>query len=82
MERIPDSTPHSFVPNHSLYGLEMPLFLNELYQVRGIFPRGLADHIHFATLPLPISPLLWATGAVGGTRDNVDSLMKAGYDAL
>jgi len=80
MERIPDNgTPHLFVSNHSLYGLEMPLLLNQLYQTKGIFPRGLADHFHFAT---PNGPVLRAFGAVDGTRDNVDSLMKAGYDVL
>ena len=79
LERIPDGVPHLFVSNHSLYGLEMPLFVNHLYQTRDIFPRGLADHFHFAT---PNGPVLRALGAVDGTRDNVDSLMKAGYDVL
>lgn len=79
MERIPDGVPHLFVSNHSLYGLEMPLLLNELYQKKGIFPRGLADHIHFAT---PNGPILRAFGAVDGTRENVDALMKAGHDVL
>jgi len=79
MERIPDGVPHLFVSNHSLYGLEMPLFVNTLYQTKQIFPRGLAHHFHFAT---PNGPILRAFGAVDGTRDNVDALMKAGYDVL
>lgn len=79
LERIPDGVPHFFVSNHSLYGLEMPLLINNLYQKKGIFPRGLADHFHFAT---PNGPVLKALGAVDGTRDNVDALMKAGYDVL
>lgn len=78
-ERIPDGVPHLFVSNHSLYGIEMPLLLNHLYQQKGIFLRGLADHIHFAT---PNGPVLRAFGAVDGTRDNVDALMEAGADVL
>lgn len=79
MERIPDGVSHLFVSNHSLYGLEMPLFVNTLFKNKGVFPRSLADHFHFATLN---GPILRAFGAVDGTRDNVDALMKAGYDVL
>ena len=57
----------------------MPLFVNELYQKRGIFPRGLADHFHFAT---PNGPILKSFGAVDGTRENVDILMESGHDIL
>ena len=71
--------PHLFVSNHSLYGLEMPLVLNELYQQKNIYVRGLADHFHFAT---PNGPILKAFGAVDGTRENVDVLMKAEQDIL
>ena len=47
LERIPKNVPHLYVSNHSLYGLEMRLYLHHLYQEKGIFPRGLADRIHF-----------------------------------
>lgn len=79
LERIPDGAPHLFVSNHSLYGIEMPLFVNHLYQNKGVFPRGLADHFHFAT---PNGPVLRTFGAVDGTRDNVDALMEAKHDVL
>lgn len=79
IERIPDGTPHLFVSNHSLYGIEMPLFINLLQTKRGIFPRGLADHIHFAT---PNGPILRSLGAVDGTKENVDALMQAKHDVL
>ena len=79
LERIPDNTPHFYVSNHSLYGIEMPVVLNELYQKKGIFLRGLADHFHFAT---PNGPIIKRFGAVDGTRDNVDVLMEVGQDIL
>ena len=80
LENIPDDgTPHLFVSNHSLYGLEMPLFVNHLYQRKDIYPRGLADHFHFMT---PNGPILRAFGAVDGTRDNVDALMEAKQNVL
>lgn len=79
IERIPDGVPHLFVSNHSLYGLEMPLFVNHLYQEKGIFPRGLADHFHFA---MPNGPMLRSFGAVDGTKENVDTLMEAAQDVL
>ena len=79
LDCIPNDTPHFFVSNHSLYGLEMPLLINTLYQKKNIFVRGLADHFHFAT---PNGPILRAMGAVDGTRQNVDALMEAGHDVL
>jgi 1-acyl-sn-glycerol-3-phosphate acyltransferase len=78
-ERIPQNTPHLFVSNHSLYGLEMPIFLDHLYQTTGMLPRGLADHFHFAT---PNGVILRAFGAVDGTRENVDTLMQSGESVL
>jgi 1-acyl-sn-glycerol-3-phosphate acyltransferase len=79
LHRIPSNTPHLFVSNHSLYGIEMPLLLNQLYQHKDIFPRGLADHFHFATLN---GPIIRAFGAVDGTRENVDALMEKGESVL
>lgn len=79
LEKVPRDTPHIFVSNHSLYGLEMPIFLNHVYQTTGMLPRGLADHFHFAT---PNGVVLRAFGAVDGTRENVDTLMQAGQSVL
>eukprot|EP00986_Skeletonema_menzelii_P012895 scaffold7287_cov138-Skeletonema_menzelii.AAC.4 len=79
LSRVPSNTPHLFVSNHSLYGIEMPLLLNELYQNRDVFPRGLADHLHFATLN---GPIVRAFGGVDGTKENVDALMEKGESVL
>lgn len=79
LNRIPSNTPHLFVSNHSLYGIEMPLLVNELYQHKDTFPRGLADHVHFATLN---GPIIRAFGAVDGTKENVDALMEKGESVL
>ncbi|KAL7477422.1 hypothetical protein ACHAW6_003228 [Cyclotella cf. meneghiniana] len=79
LDRITRDAPHLFVSNHSLYGLEMPIFLNHIYQNTGILPRGLADHFHFA---LPNGAVLRAFGAVDGTRENVDTLMQSGQSVL
>ena len=79
LQHIPDDTPHLFVSNHSLYGIEMPLLLNQLYQHKNIFPRALADHFHFATLN---GPIIRAFGAVDGSRENVDALMSKGESVL
>lgn len=79
IERISKGSPHLFVMNHSLYGIEMPFLLHSLYKERGIFARGLADHFHFAT---PNGVILKQFGAVNGTRANVDVLMQSKQDIL
>lgn len=79
LQSIPTNDPYFFVSNHSLYGIEMPLLLNQLYQHKNIFPRALADHFHFATLN---GPIIRAFGAVDGTRENVDALMSKGESVL
>mmetsp|Transcript_8695 Transcript_8695/g.15978 ORF Transcript_8695/g.15978 Transcript_8695/m.15978 type:complete len:423 (-) Transcript_8695:333-1601(-) len=79
LENIPPNTPHFFVMNHSLHGIEMPFFIHTLYKEKGIFARGLADHFHFAT---PNGPILTKMGAVDGTRENVDVLMESKQDVL
>lgn len=79
LHRIPPNTPHLFVSNHSLYGIEMPLLVNELYQNNDIFLRALADHFHFATIN---GPIIRAFGAVDGTKENVDALMEKGESLL
>lgn len=49
LDNIPSNTSHLFVMNHSLYGIEMPFLIQTLYKQKGIFVRGLADNLHFAT---------------------------------
>lgn len=79
LDNIPSNIPHLFVMNHSLYGIEMPFLIQTLYKQKGVFVRGLADHVHFAT---PNGPVLKYMGAVDGTRDNVDVLMESKQDVL
>jgi 1-acyl-sn-glycerol-3-phosphate acyltransferase len=79
LESVKADQPHLFVMNHSLLGIEMPMWLNAVYLSTGVFPRGLADHLHFG---LPHGELLRKLGAVDGTRGNVDALMAAGHHVL
>ena len=72
-------TPSLYVMNHSLLGVEMPSFIHALYSRKGVFLRGLADHMHFS---LPHGEVLRALGAVDGTRENVDVLMGARQNVL
>jgi len=73
LEQVPTDYPCLYVMNHSLMGLEMPSFIHALYKEKGVFLRGLADHLHFAG---PQGALLRACWAVDGTRANVDVLME------
>eukprot|EP00004_Rigifila_ramosa_P018092 TRINITY_DN4464_c0_g1_i1.p1 TRINITY_DN4464_c0_g1~~TRINITY_DN4464_c0_g1_i1.p1 ORF type:complete len:262 (-),score=74.57 TRINITY_DN4464_c0_g1_i1:31-816(-) len=75
LENIPDEKPLLFVSNHSLLGLEMPILIQNLFRRKGIWLRGLGDHAHFG-LPL-WGDLMTSMGAVDGTRENCDLLLKA-----
>lgn len=77
LELIPDTRPLLLVGNHTLMGvLDLPFLFVELYRRKGIFPRSLGDHAHFR---VPVwSELLRQVGAVDGTRDNANALMRAG----
>jgi len=78
--RIPNDSRLLFVSNHSLGGFEMPLWLNAVYKERGILPRGLADHIHFA---LPFwGECLKSMGAVDGNRKVCSLLMESNQPIL
>jgi 1-acyl-sn-glycerol-3-phosphate acyltransferase len=68
--------PILFVSNHTVMAFDFPLFLDEIYRKRGLFPRVLADHSHFQ-IPVNSEILRTFFGAVDGTRKNVDVLMAA-----
>eukprot|EP01104_Vermistella_antarctica_P021144 TRINITY_DN936_c0_g1_i1.p1 TRINITY_DN936_c0_g1~~TRINITY_DN936_c0_g1_i1.p1 ORF type:complete len:424 (+),score=73.27 TRINITY_DN936_c0_g1_i1:157-1428(+) len=63
-----------FVCNHSLMGIEMPMFIWTIFKNTNVFVRGLSDHAHFE-MPGWAS-LLSYFGAVNGTRENCSLLMR------
>jgi 1-acyl-sn-glycerol-3-phosphate acyltransferase len=81
IENIPDERPLLFVGNHTLFGLlDVPLMFFELWKQRGIFLRGLGDHIHFK---VPVwGEFLRRVGVVDGTRENCAALMRDGEAVL
>jgi len=81
MDNIDTKVPYMFVGNHTVNGLfDVPLLFAELYQTKGVFLRGMSDHLHYS-IPL-WRDLLTRFGAVRGTRENVKKLMKAGENIL
>jgi len=81
LDRIPSRRPLLFVGNHTVWGvLDVPFLFAELYERKGIFLRGLGDHVHFQ-IPL-WRDLLWKLGAVDGTREACSALMEAGEAVL
>lgn len=81
MANVPDTRPLLFVGNHTLFGLlDVPLLFAELYEKKGIYLRGLGDHVHFK---VPYwGDILTRFGAVDGTRENCAALMDAGETVL
>lgn len=80
IDRIPDRGA-LFVGNHTILGLiDVPFMMRELWLRRGILPRGLGDHAHYA-VPL-WRELLISGGMVRGTRENVRELMRRGEHVL
>jgi len=82
LERIPRGEgPLLFVGNHTILGvLDTPLLVAEVYRSAGILLRGLGDHAHFK---IPVwRDLLARMGAVDGTRENCDRLMREGEAVL
>ena len=47
LEHLPEKGPCLIVGNHAVLGLDMPALLHAIYSQKGIYIRGLADHIHF-----------------------------------
>jgi 1-acyl-sn-glycerol-3-phosphate acyltransferase len=81
VERVPTERPFLLVGNHTLMGvLDVPLMLLGLYERCGVFVRSLGDHLHFQ-VPL-WRDLLIRFGAVDGTRENCDALMRTGESIL
>ena len=76
LDRIPERRPLLFVGNHTVWGLlDLPFLFAELYEKKGIFLRGLGDHLHFR---IPgWRDLLWKFGAVQGTREACSALLEA-----
>jgi len=81
VDRVPTDRPFLLVGNHTLMGvLDVPLMLLGLYERTGVFARPLGDHVHFQ-VPL-WRDLLTRCGAVDGTRENCEALMRAGESVL
>lgn len=60
--------------------LDVPLMVLGLHERRGVLVRSLGDHLHFK-VPL-WRDLLTRFGTVDGTRENCESLMRAGEPIL
>jgi len=74
-ENIPQDRPVLFVGNHTIYGVLDPMMIvRSIYQSRGVFPRSLADHMHFG-VPL-WTPYIKSMGIVEGTREICSALME------
>ncbi|MFD2231044.1 lysophospholipid acyltransferase family protein [Alkalimarinus sediminis] len=74
-DNIPKDRPVLFVGNHTIYGVFDPmLIVKSIYQHSGIFPRSLADHMHFG-VPL-WTRFIKSMGIVEGTREICSALMK------
>jgi 1-acyl-sn-glycerol-3-phosphate acyltransferase len=77
---VPRDRPCLFVGNHTLFSLDAPMLIAELYAKRGIAIRALGDHVHFR-IPL-WREVLTKFGVVDGTRENCATLMAAGESIL
>lgn len=81
VDRVPRDRPVMLVGNHTLMGLlDVPLMVLGLHERTGVLPRSLGDHLHFQ-VPL-WGTLLGRFGAVDGTRENCEALMRAGESIL
>lgn len=81
IENVPKRGAFLLAGNHTIYGvLDVPLMVAEIHGQRGRFPRGMADHAHYA-VPL-WRDLLGRFGAVRGTRENCAELLEAGEGVL
>jgi 1-acyl-sn-glycerol-3-phosphate acyltransferase len=80
LDNIPRGRPCLFVGNHTLFSLDAPMMIAELYTKRGIVIRSLGDHVHFR-IPL-WRDLLTKFGVIDGTRENCATLMAAEESVL
>ncbi len=76
MDNIDPDKPTLFVGNHTLFSIDYPLMVYEIYRQKGFSPRPLADHWLF-DVPL-FRTLIPKVGGVDGTPENCEKLMKDG----
>jgi 1-acyl-sn-glycerol-3-phosphate acyltransferase len=70
-----------FVSNHTTgFGLDAICMFAALYVNHGIFPRGLADRMHF--LVPGWAHALWISGVFAGVFDVADEVMKSGQNLV
>lgn len=81
IENIERNKPTLFVGNHTRFGLlDVPLIIREIYLKTGIYPRGLADRVHYK-VPL-WREMLTRGGGVLGSREMCRALMKSGHSIM
>jgi 1-acyl-sn-glycerol-3-phosphate acyltransferase len=68
------------VMNHQMTALEIPLLIAHVRDRHNLFPRSIADHIHFYVPGW--GEALRAVGAIDGTRENVSEIMRTGQPLL
>eukprot|EP01066_Platyproteum_vivax_P012629 Platyproteum_vivax@DN5734_c0_g1_i1.p1 len=69
-----------FAGNHTLLGIDMPALIDKVYRETGVFCRGLGDHWHFYA-PFWSHMFEWY-GAVDGTRQNCETLLRNGESIM
>ncbi len=81
LDNIDTEKPTLFVGNHTRYGvLDVPLLAQGIYLNTGIFPRGLADRLHY-NIPY-WRDTLGKSGVVIGSREMCSALMQAGESIM
>ena len=81
LANVPTDRPFLLVGNHSLMAvLDVPLMILLLREETGLFPRSVADHVHWS---IPgWRDFLEQAGVVDGTPENCRALMRAGQSIL
>lgn len=75
VEGLPLSGPILFVGNHTLFGvLDVGFLFGEIFERRGLYVRGLGDHLHFEVPGW--SSLVRKLGVVEGTPANCAELFR------
>jgi 1-acyl-sn-glycerol-3-phosphate acyltransferase len=79
LENINPSKPTLFAGNHTRYGFFDALFLApRIHYVTGLFPRTMADRVHYKTGIPAYRDLMTKNGAILGSRELCSALMTAG----
>jgi len=77
VDHLDRNGPTLFVGNHTRFGLlDVPLIIREIYLNTGLFPRGLADRVHYK-VPL-WKEMMTRGGGVLGSREMCRALMQSG----